>query len=157
MRLSASMSLLALPLLALATPAAAQPWTLERKLIPGARARVDEVTRTEFRMRYTTRGANVGDTSLETFERRYVEEVRAAQPETLHRAYELSQRAKHHPQAAPNPERTSLHGRGAIVSGLEMRPDGPFELSKDDREATRFDRLAAAMLPARPARCGGSS
>lgn len=137
-------------LLALASPAAAQPWTLERKLIPGARARVDEVTRTEFRMRYTTRGANVGDSQVETFERRYVEEVRAAQPETLHRAYELSQRAKHHPQETPNPERTSLHGRGAIVSGLEQRPDGPFELSKDDREATRYERLAAAMLPGRP-------
>lgn len=150
MRRSMSVVLLSWPLLALATPAAAQPWTLERKLVPGARARVDEVTRTEFRMRFTTRGANVGDTQVENFERRYVEEVRAAQPETLHRAYELSQRAKHHPQQPPNMERTSLHGRGAIVSGLEQRPDGPFELSKDDREAVRYERLAAAMLPGRP-------
>ncbi len=136
--------------LALAAPASAQPWTLERKLVPGARARVDEVTRTEYSSRYQARGAAVGDAQVETFERRYVEEVRAAQPEALHRAYEHSTRAKHHPKAAPNPERTSLHGRGVIVSGLEQRPDGPFELSKDDREAARLDRLAAALLPPHP-------
>lgn len=137
-------------LLALAAPAAAQPWTLQRRLAPGARARVDETTRTEYRARYQTRGANVGDATLEVYERRYVEEVRAAQPETLHRAFELSQREKRHPQAAPNPERTSVHGRGVIVAGLDQRPDGPFEVSKDDREAMRFDRLAAAFLPERP-------
>lgn len=136
--------------LALAAPAAAQPWTIERKLVPGARARVDEVTRTEYSIRYQARGAAVGDAQVETFERRYVEEVRAVQPEALHRAYEHSTRAKHHPKAAPNPERTSLHGRGVIVSGLEQRPDGPFEISKDDREAARYDRLAAALLPGRP-------
>jgi hypothetical protein len=137
-------------LLALAAPAAAQPWTLQRRVTPGSRARVEETTRTEYRARYQARGANVGDATLELWERRYVEEARAAQPETLHRAFELSQRDKRHPQAAPNPTQTSMHGRGVIVAGLEQRPDGPFELSKDDREATRFDRLAAAFLPERP-------
>lgn len=140
--------------LLLATPATAQPWTIERKLTPGARARVDEVTRTEFSVRYQARGAAVGDAQVETFERRYVEEVRAAQPETLHRSYEHATRAKHHPKAPPNPERTSLFGRGVIVSGLEQRPDGPFELGKDDREAARYDRLAAALLPDRPVERG---
>lgn len=147
---------LGLVLLALATPAAAQPWTLERKLEVGARAQVDEVTRTEYRARYQGRGAAVGDAQVETFERRYVEEVRGARPEALHRAYERSTRAKHHPQGAANPERTSLHGRGVIVSGLEQRPDGPFELSKDDGEALRLDRLAAALLPTRPVSKGES-
>lgn len=140
--------------LALASPAVAQPWTLERKLTPGARARVEEVTRTEATIRFQARTAAVGDAQVETFERRYVEEVRSAQPETLHRQYEHATRAKHHPKAEPNPERTSVHGRGVIVSGLDQRPDGPFQLSKDDREAIRFDRLAAALLPERPVERG---
>lgn len=146
------LALLALALLAAATPAAAQPWRLERRFAPGTRVRVDEVTRTEHRGRYQQAGAAAtGEAEVQLWERRYVEEVRSAQPEVLHRAYEASTRAKHHPQAAPNPERTSLHGKGVLVSGLELRPEAPtFEVSKDDREGVRFDRLAAAMLPAQP-------
>lgn len=143
----------AVALLLLAVPAAAQQGQVElvRRLAPGARARVVETSRVELKAHYQARGAAVGETEVSTVERRYTEEVRTAQPELLHRAYELSQRTKHRLQATPPaPERTSLHGRALLVSGLELKPDGPFELSKEDREALRLDRLAAALLPAAP-------
>jgi hypothetical protein len=143
-------SVLALTLL-LALPAAAQqgPVELVRRLVPGARAKVVETSRIELKAFYQARGAAVGDTEVSAVERRYTEEVRTAQPELLHRSYELSQRVKHRLQATPPaPERTSLHGRALLVAGLELKPDGPFEVSKDDGEALRLDRLAAALLPA---------
>lgn len=144
--------LLTLGALALATPAAAQPWKLERKLVPGTRVRVDEVTRLEHKARYQQAGAaSVGEAEVQLWERRYVEEVRSAQPDVLRRAYQLSMRAKHRPGAEVPPNQTSVHGKGVIVAGLEMRPEvATFEVSKDDREGTRFDRLAAAMLPPGP-------
>src|SRR5688572_3716454 len=111
-----------LALLALATPAAAQPWKLERNLAPGTRLRVDEATRTETKLRYTQAGAAaVGDQQVEAWERRYVEEIRSAQPEVLHRSYEVSMRAKHRLQADAPPTQTSVHGRGVIIAGLEWR------------------------------------
>lgn len=139
-----------------ATPAvlAQSQVTLARPLAPGARARVSEGLRTELRWLYKDRGSAVGDGEVAVVERRYVEEVRAAQPELLHRAFEHSTRAKG--RQDPKPERTSLHGRGVLVAGLEQRPDGPFELSKEDAEHPRWDRVALALLPDRPVARGES-
>jgi hypothetical protein len=122
--------------------------TLERKLVTGARARVQERWRAEVQSLYRGKGAAVGDSEVTEVVRRYLEEVRTAQPEGLWREFELSTRAKAK-RGAPLPEgeRTSLHGRAVLVSGLEVKPDGPFELSQEDGEALRFDRLAAALLP----------
>jgi hypothetical protein len=143
----ASASLLAAST-ALAQPA--PPWTIERKLVPGARLQVNESTRIEVRSMWRARAAAQGDASVDLFERRYVEEVRTAQPELVYRAVESSTRDKRRPQADANPERTSIHGRGVLVAGLDQRPDGAYEISKDDREAMRLDRLATALLPGRP-------
>jgi hypothetical protein len=129
--------------------------TLARTLAPGARAKVTEGLRTELRWLYKDRGSAVGDGEVATVERRYVEEVRTAQPELLHRAFELSTRAKARSQD-PKPERTSLHGRGVLVAGLEQKPDGPFELSKEDGEHPRWDRVIVALLPERPVARGES-
>src|SRR5690606_16614334 len=92
-------------------------------------------------------GAKVGDVKTTEVLRVYTEEVRRAEPELLVRTFERSTRSEHHPQAAADPVNTSLHGRRLLVAGLERRPDEPFELSKDDRDLLRLERLAAAMLP----------
>lgn len=142
---------LVLPLACAAALSAGDAVPLERKSTPGARARVQERTRSEVAIRFKNREAAVGESEVTEVVRRYLEEVRAAQPETLWREYELSTRAKaRRGSPLPEPERTSYNGRAVLVSGLEQKPDGPWELSKDDREALRLDRLAQALLP--PAR-----
>lgn len=136
--------LLALPVLA------GESVPLQRKLSVGSRAKVTERTRTELQVMARGRGSSVGETEVSEVVRRYLEEVRTSKPEGLWREYELSTRAKAR-RGAPlpdPPERTSIHGRAVLVSGLEQKPDGPFEISKEDREALRLDRLAAALLPA---------
>lgn len=142
-----------LPLFLLSLPAlpalAGDAVPLQRKLVVGSRARVQERTRSELQTLIKTRGAAVGEAEVTEVARRYVEEVRSARPDLLWREYELSTRAKARrggPLPDP-PERTSLHGRATLVSGLEQKPDGPFQLSNEDREALRLDRLAAALLP----------
>lgn len=126
---------------------AGDPVPLARKLEVGARLRVEERSRSETQIMFRGKGASVGETEVSEVVRRYQEEVRTVQPEGLWREYELSTRAKARRGAPLEPERTSLHGRAVLISGLEMKPDGPFELSKEDREALRLDRLALALLP----------
>lgn len=131
--------------------ARAQPWTFERRLAPGTRARVDELHESVLRLQWKGRDGAVGDEEVNTVERRFVEEVRATTPLVLHRQFELSQRAKRRPKAEAEPLKTSLHGRGVLVAGHELKPDDPIEVSKEDRELLRLDLLAHALLPERPA------
>ena len=37
----------------------------------------------------------------------------------------------------------------SAIAGLRWEPDSPFQVSKEDREALRFDRLAQVMVPPR--------
>lgn len=147
MRAPALLLLTAAPLIAAASRAG-EPVPLARKLEVGARVRVDERARTETQVLVRGKGASVGESEVSELTRRYLEEVRTARPEGLWREFELSTRAKARRGAPlPEPERTSLHGRAVVLSGLEMKPDGAFEISKEDREALRLDRLALALLP----------
>lgn len=127
-------------------PAAAQT-TLEAKPAVGARKEVVETTSSVLERQWKAKHAKVGDAEAVDLERRYTEEVKSAQPEVLLREYGVSTRAKHHPQEAPDPVRTSLHGRRVRVVGLGLQPEETFEISKEDREALRLDRLPAALLP----------
>lgn len=134
--------------LAVAAPTrAADEVTLERRLTPGARFEVEEQRTTQLEMLWKGRRARVGDAEVTEVHQAYTEEVRRPQPELLVRSYELSTRAKHPPRAKAEAVRTSVHGRRVLVSGLSQQPDGGFELSKEDRELLRLDRLAEAMLP----------
>jgi hypothetical protein len=131
----------------------AETYTLERKLTRGQRTRVEEASSSELTQRYVGRDAaghrgSAGNVEVSEVLRTYVEEVLVVQPERLARHYELSTRAKFRQGEDATPERTSLHDRSVLVEGLSLKPaDEAFQISKPDREALRFDRLAVALLP----------
>lgn len=137
------------PLLAalLAPAAAAQTHTLERVLRVGDRARIEITSASELEMIWDGPHARVGGAELNRVEHRYLEECRSAEPERHWREYERSIRTKRKRGEEGGPVRTSLHGRAVLVSGLELRPDGPFEIAEDDADDLRYERLLPALLP----------
>ena len=120
---------------------------------PGQRLRVETRAESELTQRLAGRDAaghkgSAGAVEVSVTEAVFVEEVLAAKPLRVGRTYELSTRAKHRGGDDPAPERTSLHGRTIRVEGLELTAVEPgAQIAQADREALRFDRLAAAMLP----------
>jgi hypothetical protein len=141
---------LTLFLLASALPlaSAGDPIPLELKAQTGQRAEVEEESRSELKLHYRKAGeASVGGTEVNWSKRAYTEEVLRAKPLIQVREYKTSERWKGKPGAKAKPQQTSLHGRRIKLAGLEMEPTEAFEISKNDREQMRFDRLCRAFLP----------
>jgi hypothetical protein len=137
-------------LLLLAGPVqAGDSFTLERKLAKGTRLKVTDHRESEMQQMWTARHTKVGNVEATITHHRYIEEVRNPQPEVFWRDYEESTRSKHHPQDKPNPVNTSLHGRRILVIGLELKPDGPFQIGKPEKDAIKLERLLPVLLPAR--------
>lgn len=143
---------LALPLLALLM-SSSLAWggdavPLRRTAQAGQRAEVSEEQRLELSYRFKGQDAAVGAAERAVITRRYTEEVRRPQPLVLVRDYSQSERSESKAGAEPTTQQTSLHGRKVLVTGLDLEPAGtPFEISQQDREALRLDRLARAFLP----------
>lgn len=128
--------------------AAGESVPLRRVAQAGQRAEVSEEQRFELTYRYKGQDAAVGAAERVVHTRRYTEEVRRPQPLVLVRDYTQSERSEAKAGAEPVTQQTSVHGRKVLVTGLELAPAAaPFEISDQDREALRFDRLARAFLP----------
>jgi hypothetical protein len=137
-------------LLALAgSSAAADSYSLERKLAKGSKLKVEERRTGVAQLIWQTRNAKVGGAEETITFHRYIEEVRTKQPLVLWREYDESTRSKHKPKETPRPIKTSLHKQRVLVYGQQLHPDGQFKIAKADAEAMRFDRLPDALLPSR--------
>ncbi|RMG06551.1 MAG: hypothetical protein D6731_25540 [Planctomycetota bacterium] len=129
-------------------PAAAEESVvLKRLLAKGTRVEVEDRRRSQSTILYRTRHDKVGVGEEKLVVQRYVEEVRRARPELLWREYSVSTEAKGRPRERVEPVRTSLHGQRVFLEAFGMRPDGAFEIEKEDRERLRLERLVYALLP----------
>jgi hypothetical protein len=139
--------------LSLGAPAhAGEVVTLDPKPKQGMRREVKESRRSTISTRWKARGGGAGTkVEIGTLDQTYEEEVLKAQPKVTLRQYSESKRSKGEKgKEAPVVKRTSLHGRSVRMVGAGLEPaEKGFEVSKEDREALKFDRLARAFVDAR--------
>ena len=127
-----------------------QPLALDGTPKQGARSEVLELRESQLTLKWKSAAGSGTRLEFKRLRQRYRQEVLSPRPWTFLRTYEDSTLESGKAREDLTPARTSLHGRAAVLAGLELRPHGkPFRISKEDQDRLELYRLARAFLDGR--------